>query len=72
MQGAVLWHAATCCAMLYFAVYTALPGFTAILLQLSLANWIINYPIVSPFAGNWRIGELGGGERGGKRGGVGG
>ena len=30
-------------------------GFTAILLQLSFANWIINCPIVSPFAGNWRL-----------------
>ncbi len=33
-------------------------GFTAILLQFSFANWIINYPIVSPFATNWHIGEL--------------
>ena len=39
-------------------------GFTAILLQFSFANWIINYPIVSPFAANWHIGELWGGRRG--------
>ncbi len=50
-------------------------GFTAILLQFSFANWIINYPIVSLFAANWHIGELWGGERGqggprGKQGGA--
>jgi len=44
-------------------------GFTAILLQFSFANWIINYPIVSPFAANWHIGELGGGGSGGSKGG---
>ena len=39
-------------------LHTVQSGFTAILLQLSFAIWIINYPIVSPFAGNWRIGEF--------------
>ena len=45
-------------------------GFTTILLHFSFADWIINYPIVSPFAANGHIGELGGG--GGKGGGGGG
>ncbi len=36
-------------------------GFTAILLHFSFANWIINYPMISPFAANRHIGELGGG-----------
>ena len=56
---------------------TSHPGFTAILLQFSFANWIINYPIVSSFATNWHIGELGGGGgtgvrgvEGGQRGGL--
>ncbi|KAL3157282.1 hypothetical protein ABBQ38_001514 [Trebouxia sp. C0009 RCD-2024] len=40
-------------------------GFTAILLQFSFAIWIINYPIVSPFAVKWHIGEIGGGGAGG-------
>ena len=50
-------------------------GFTAILFELSFASWIINYPIVSPFAANWHIGEFGGGvggggSRGGHKGGA--
>ena len=54
-------------------LHTVQSGFTAILLQLSFANWIIDYPIVSPFAGNWRIGEFWGvkGGMGGSWGGVG-
>ena len=54
-------------------INTSTPGFTAILLQLSFANWIIDYPIVSPFAGNWRIGEFWGvkGGMGGSGGGSG-
>ena len=49
-------------------------GFTAVLLQLSFANWIINYPTVSPFGPNWHIGETGeqGRGQGGSGGGVGG
>ncbi len=39
-------------------------GFTAVLLHFSFANWIIRYPIISPFAANWHIGELGGGLKG--------
>ena len=57
-----------------------LAGFTDGLLQLSVANWIINYPIVMPLAANRHIGGIvgvwaGGGEgsRGWSRGrGVGG
>ncbi len=52
-----------------------LAGFTAILLQFSFANRIVNYPIAAPFATNWHIGELwGGGVRGqgGRRGAEGG
>ena len=43
------------------------PGFTEGLLQLSIAIWIINYPIVMPFAANRQVGELrgGGGVQGG-------
>ncbi len=40
------------------SIHKRFAGFTAILLQFSFANWIINYPIVSPFATNWHIGEL--------------
>ena len=36
-------------------------GFTEGLLQLSIAIWIIDYPIVMPFAANREVGELRGG-----------
>ena len=44
------------------------PGFTEGLLQLSIAIWIINYPIVTPFAATRQVGEFGGGGGGSGRG----
>ena len=35
-------------------------GFTEGLLQLFIAIWVINHPLVMPYAANRQVGELGG------------